>query len=71
VPVSPVAVDRPRRRPPRFHVLQVVYVGDPPKVSVIAGASFDDLIAAWHVAGHLRTRYSNLIFVAGEMCSTE
>jgi hypothetical protein len=38
---------------------------------VIPGSSFDDLIATWHVAGHLRSRFPNRIFVAGEMCSTE
>jgi hypothetical protein len=72
VTASPGAVDRPaqRRRPPRYYILRVVRTGDPPLVSVIPGP-FNDLIAAWQVAGHLREQQPEAIFIAGEMGSTE
>jgi hypothetical protein len=72
--VLSAAVSRPARpRRTRYYVLRVIFAPTdpdaPPLVSVIPG-SFTDLIAAWQVAGDLRARQPEQMFVAGEMCST-
>ena len=40
------------------------------RVSVIPGP-FNDLVAAWQVAGLMRTQQTQAMFIAGEMCSTQ
>ena len=55
-----------KREPSAHGPLSIVLV----RLSVIPG-QFNDLVAAWQVAGLLRRQQPHAMFVAGEMCSTE
>ena len=50
--------------------MRILYAGgQQPLVTVVPGYAFNDLIAAWQIAGELRAENPDMQFIAGEMTS--